>query len=124
MMAQPLGIGIIGLGTIGHIHEATVRSFGDSFRLAAVADLDEAVARRLGTEAGVPAYASGGELLNNPAVEAVVIATPAETHGELIEEAATAGKHVFCEKPLDVDVQRIDRALAAVEQAGVLLMVG
>ncbi len=123
-MPQAIGIGVIGLGTIGQIHLATVCSLVDRFRLAAVADLDDALGRRTGKEAGVPAYASGAELLDAPALQAVVIATPAESHGELIERAAAAGKHIFCEKPLDVTLMRIDRALAAVKQAGVLLMVG
>ena len=53
-----------------------------------------------------------------------MISSPTETHADLIIEAARAGKHIFCEKPIDLDLSRIDSALAAVEKAGVKLQVG
>jgi len=64
------------------------------------------------------------ELIEDKDIDAVVICSSTDTHAQMIEEAASAGKHVFCEKPIDFDLQRIDRALAAVEQAGVKFQVG
>ena len=123
-MPEPLGIGIIGLGVMGRIHVGILKAGVPGACLAAVADLDPERSRESAEETGVPAYTACAELLRDPAVHAVVIATPAETHSDLIEQAAAAGKHIFCEKPLDVDLTRIHRALAAVKQARVLLMTG
>jgi myo-inositol 2-dehydrogenase/D-chiro-inositol 1-dehydrogenase len=64
------------------------------------------------------------ELIASADVDAVAICTPSETHVDLIVRAAEAGKAVFCEKPLSTDIAEVDRALAAVERAGVPFMVG
>jgi myo-inositol 2-dehydrogenase/D-chiro-inositol 1-dehydrogenase len=63
-------------------------------------------------------------ITQNPDIEAVVICSSTDTHSQMIEEAAVAGKHIFCEKPIDFDLARIDRALAAVDEAGVKLQIG
>ena len=72
-------------------------------------------------EEAVEAYQ---QVLGDPAIEAVVVCSATDTHAEIIEAAAAAGKHIFCEKPIDLDLARIDRALEAVEKAGVVLQVG
>jgi len=64
------------------------------------------------------------EILVNPEIEAVLICSSTDTHARFIEEAAIAGKHIFCEKPIDHDLKKIDRALEAVEKAGVKLQIG
>ena len=61
---------------------------------------------------------------NSPQIEAVVICSATDTHTQIIIEAAQAGKHIFCEKPIDLSLKRIDAALAAVERAGVKLQIG
>lgn len=63
-------------------------------------------------------------LLQNPEIQAVAICSSTDTHAEFITRAAQAGKHVFCEKPIDSDLGRIDKVLEAVEKAGVKFMVG
>jgi myo-inositol 2-dehydrogenase/D-chiro-inositol 1-dehydrogenase len=63
-------------------------------------------------------------LLDDPAIEAVVIAAPSNLHARLISEAAEAGKQIFCEKPIAVSLAEADAALAAVRQAGVRLQIG
>ena len=60
----------------------------------------------------------------SPDIQAVAICTATDTHAEIIQQAAAQGKHIFCEKPIDLDLQRIQRALAAVSQAGVKFQVG
>ena len=57
-------------------------------------------------------------------LDAIVICSPTNMHADMIEEAAKAGKHIFCEKPIDLDLARVDRALATVKQAGVKLQIG
>ena len=79
---------------------------------------------RLCAAAGLPASDDVAGLLGSGGLDAVVIATPTDTHVQLIEEAAGAGLHVFCEKPLGLDEKQARAAVAACEQAGVKLAVG
>ncbi|TIO49119.1 MAG: inositol 2-dehydrogenase, partial [Mesorhizobium sp.] len=57
-------------------------------------------------------------------IDAVIICTPTDTHADLIERFARAGKAIFCEKPIDLDVKRVEQCLAVVDKAGATLMVG
>jgi myo-inositol 2-dehydrogenase/D-chiro-inositol 1-dehydrogenase len=94
-------------------------------RLIAVADTNRTAAETCAAVHNVAtAYGVPEDALSDPAVDAVVIATPADTHGDLIRAAASAGKHVFTEKPLDTSLERIDFALAAVISASVKLQIG
>ena len=120
---RALGIGVIGVGAMGCLHVASTAGVPGT-RLVGVADTDLATGKRIGDAHGVPHHRSVQELLREPAVEAVIIATPAETHAEIVEQAAAAGKHILCEKPLDCRLAPIDRALREVAQAGVCLQVG
>ena len=81
----------------------------------------KAVADRWGITRVVQDY---HELLADETIEAVLIATTTSTHAEVIKDCAKAGKHIFCEKPIALDLARIDEALEAVELAGVKLQVG
>jgi myo-inositol 2-dehydrogenase / D-chiro-inositol 1-dehydrogenase len=113
-----LQIGLIGAGRIGKIHGETLARRLDGVRLAAVADIDlpaaEALAARLEVPRAVDDYR---RLLDDTTIDAIVIASASDTHAQIIEEAALAGKDIFCEKPIDFDLARIDRALAAVAEA-------
>ncbi len=120
-----LRIGVIGAGSIGTVHAANLARRVPGARLAAVADVDreKAEACAADNEAG-DAYASDTELLAHPDLAAVIVCTPPETHAGIIEAAAAAGKHVFCEKPLERTLERADAALAAVGKAGVKFFIG
>ncbi len=100
----------------GRIPGAHLVALSDVSRQAA-----ESVASRLRVS---DAYSDPAELLANPGVDAVVIASPAATHGALIVEAADAGKHIFTEKPFETSIEGSDRAIAAVARNGVKLQVG
>ncbi|HEX6130760.1 MAG TPA: inositol 2-dehydrogenase, partial [Actinomycetota bacterium] len=80
-------------------------------------------ARRAGDELAVPVAGSVDELLG-PDVDAVAICTSTDTHADLVVAAAAAGKAIFCEKPVSLDLAEVDRALAAVEAAGVPFQIG
>jgi myo-inositol 2-dehydrogenase/D-chiro-inositol 1-dehydrogenase len=83
------------------------------------------VAQDVAQKYGIPrATSSSQEVLNDKSIDAVVISSPTDTHADLIIGAARAGKHIFCEKPIDLNLSRIDLALAAIEAAGVKLQVG
>ena len=91
--------------------------------LVAVQDVVPAAAATLGAELGVPALDTPADVFA-AGVDAVAICTTTDTHVELITEAAAAGVAAFCEKPIDLDLDAIDRALVAVDAAGTLLHVG
>ena len=124
-MKKNLTLGLIGAGRIGRLHAEHLVARLPAARLAMVADVNveaaQACARACGIPAAVEAYQA---VLESRDVEAVVICSATDTHAEIIEAAAAAGKHIFCEKPIDFDLGRIDAALVAVDEAGVQLQVG
>ena len=120
-----LNIGLIGAGRIGQIHAGNISNRIPNARLAAVADIDLAAAKSVAAEMNVETVVSDyTELLGNEDIQAIAICSATDTHTPIIMAAAAAGKHVFSEKPLDFDLDRIDKALQVVEAAGVKLQVG
>lgn len=125
MDLQPLHLGIIGAGRIGQLHAANLRHRIPGATLYMVTDAIEAAAASCANRLAIPAHGTDyRRILDHPDIQAVLICSPTDTHTEIIQAAAAAGKHIFCEKPIDVDLARIDAALAAVKQAGVLFQVG
>lgn len=124
-MPHKLRAGIIGAGRIGKVHAETLAFRVPEADPVAITDLKPEAARAVAERCGIPAVAgSAAEILADPSIEAVLICSSTDTHARLIIEAARAGKHIFCEKPIDHCLQRIDEALAAVEQSGVKLQIG
>ncbi len=124
-MSNILNIGVIGAGRIGKVHAATVAYRIPSARIAAIADVNGEAARQVAAQFGVPtATDDPAAIFGDKAIEAVFICSSTDTHARFIEAAAAAGKHIFCEKPIALDLAVIDRALAAVEKAGVKLQIG
>ncbi len=120
-----LKVGLIGAGRIGKVHAQAIASAVEGAELAAIADIDLASARALADRWDVvETYEDPSSLLADPGLEAVAICSSTDTHAELIIQAAAAGKHIFCEKPIDFSLKKIDAALEAVQKAGVTLMVG
>jgi predicted dehydrogenase len=93
-------------------------------RLAAVCDVRAEAADAFGQEMGVPAVTDAAEVLARDDVGAVIVATPNAFHTQLVLDAAAAGKHIFCEKPLALTVEECDGMIATAQQHGVRLMVG
>ncbi len=124
MPTPPINIGVIGAGRIGRVHAEHLATRIPTARLAAVADIKATAAAELAARWGVPAYTDPRYLLDDPDITAVAICSSTDTHAHFIMAAAQAGKHIFCEKPIDLDLARIDQALQAVAAAGVKLMVG
>lgn len=126
-MSERLNVALIGSGLMGSFHAASLARRIPRARLIGIADPIEEAAEglvgRLGLE-GVRTVRDYQTLLTDPAVQAVVITTPGATHPEVIAACAEAGKAVFCEKPLGHELEAADRALAAVERAGVPLQLG
>lgn len=122
---MPIRVGLIGAGRMGQVFAHHLAFSVPDADLVAVADADAAraadVAAAVGAEA---AYGDYHTLLARGDVEAVVIVTPTHTHVEVVQAAAAAGKHIFCEKPLALTLAGCDAAIAAVEAAGVKLQMG
>ena len=125
MSTKQLHVGIIGAGRIGKVHAETLAFRLPEVRTLAIADVDREAAQAVAARCGIPTVTeSSAEILANSEIEAVLICSSTNTHADLIVQAAQAGKHIFCEKPIAHDLGQIDRALAAVEQAGVKLQIG
>jgi myo-inositol 2-dehydrogenase / D-chiro-inositol 1-dehydrogenase len=119
----PLRVGVIGVGRIGRMHAGLLAREVPGAAVGAVYDAHEPLAREVASELGVPAAASVEEVLGGD-LDAVAICSSADTHAELVVAAARAGKAVFCEKPVSLELAELDRALEAVEDAGVPFQVG
>ncbi len=113
-----LRIGVLGVGRIGRMHADLIERQVAGATVAGVYDANPDAARA----ASAAAYDSVDELLTD--VDAVAICSTTETHADLIVAAARAGKAIFCEKPISLDLAEVDRALAAVDEAGVPFQIG
>ena len=115
-------LGLLGAGRIGRIHAGNAVAHPKA-RLVAVADAHAPSAQSLAAATGAR-VSEAAALLAAKDIDAVMICTPTDTHADLIEQAARAGKAIFCEKPVDLDARRIRACLKIVEKAGVPLMIG
>jgi myo-inositol 2-dehydrogenase/D-chiro-inositol 1-dehydrogenase len=124
-MMDKINVGVIGAGRIGQIHAQNIKFRIPGARLHAVADVNVEAARKVAAELEVPVVAEDyRQLTGDESIQAIVICSSTDTHAGMMVEAALAGKHIFCEKPIALDMERIDQALAAVAKGGVKLQVG
>ncbi len=117
-----ISLGIIGAGRIGQIHARNLHQH-ENADLKYVVDLSDEAANALAADCDAE-VTSVEALLADDAVDAAVIASSTDTHAELVSAAATAGKAIFCEKPLDLDVATARQSLDVVEKYNVLLCLG
>ena len=124
-MYDTVRFGLVGLGRMGRVHAANLVGRIPGARLVRIVDADEGVARenaaRLG---GVEWSTSYEDLLQDPELEAIVVASPTPLHAEMAEAAAAAGKHVFCEKPVSLELGPTEQVIEAVRDAGIKMQVG
>jgi len=122
---KKLKIGVIGAGRIGKVHIATLVQSVPQAVVVAIADVNLNSANEVAKAFGITSvFSNYMDVINHPEVEAVVICSPTDTHARYIVDAAKAGKHIFCEKPVDLSLEVIKGAIKAVTTAGVKLMVG
>jgi myo-inositol 2-dehydrogenase/D-chiro-inositol 1-dehydrogenase len=117
-----LSLALFGAGRIGAIHAGNIAAH-DGARLAAVVDVDQAAANRLAGRYDAR-VADARAALADPSIGAVLIASSTDTHADLCIAAAKAGKAIFCEKPIDLSLKRVDKCLEAVRAARVPMLVG
>jgi myo-inositol 2-dehydrogenase / D-chiro-inositol 1-dehydrogenase len=118
-----LRVGLLGTGRIGRMHAELLATAVPGAVLAAVSDVVMGLADELSHAYNVPAIGPD-RLIADPAIDAVAICSPTSTHVRYIIEAAEAGKSIFCEKPVSLDLAEVDRALPVVSRIGARLMVG
>lgn len=122
---KKLNVGIIGAGRIGQVHAKSITYHIPQAKIVAISDIYYEGAKRVAESLGIPnAYEDYHEILNNPEIDAVLICSSTDTHADIAVEAAEAGKHIFCEKPVDLTIAKIKKVIAAVEKAGVKLQIG
>ncbi len=122
---KTLRFGVIGAGRIGKIHAENIATRIPGVEVAAIADVNLPAAQELAARLHIPAALEDYHaILSDPTIDAVAICSSTDTHARIICEAAAAGKHIFCEKPVDHDLAKIDAALDAVAKAGVKLQIG
>lgn len=125
-MSDKITVGVIGAGRIGKIHISNIVYYMPEARVKTVADANltpeiEAWAKGL----GIPHVTKNAEeMLRDPEISVVLICSSTDTHADYIIKAAHAGKHIFCEKPVDLTIAKVKAALAAVKEAGVRLQIG
>ncbi len=121
-----INIGIIGVGRIGRVHGESISKYVKNARVKAVADpflndSSRAWAKSMGIE---ETYTDYKKILQDPDIQAVLICASTDQHSPLSIEALQAGKHVFCEKPIDHDVKKIKEVLDVVKASGKKYQVG
>ncbi|MGN7737889.1 Gfo/Idh/MocA family oxidoreductase [Ensifer sp. 22564] len=122
---KPVNVGLIGAGRIGSFHGETVARRLVEAELVAIADPAPGAAAALAGKLDVDSsYTDVADLLARPDLDAVIIATPARFHTNVLMQATEAGKAIFCEKPMALTLEDADRAIAAARAAGVPLQVG
>lgn len=122
---KKLKLGVIGTGRIGKVHIATLVQNVPQAEVVAIADINLDSANEVARNFGITSvFSNYMDVINHPEVEAVAICSPTDTHARYIVDTAKAGKHIFCEKPVDLSLEIIKGAIEAVEKAGVKLMVG
>ena len=119
-------IGVIGAGRIGKVHIKNISLFVPELEIKTVADPfanEQTVA--YAAQFGIKNVTKdANEILNDPEIEAIAICSSTDTHAQFIIEGAKAGKHIFCEKPIDYDLKRVHEAIDAVKKAGVKCQIG
>ena len=120
-----LNVGLIGLGRLGRVYARDLSTRIGCTRLAAVADLSQSAVDEVVRQFDVPRGSTDpDDVLRDPAVDAVVIVTPTDTHGAVTRAAAAAGKAIFCEKPLAISMADALAMKRAVQESGVFFQLG
>jgi len=120
-MGMGVGFGIIGCGVVADYHIGAIRDT-EGAHLVAVGDVVEARAKEVAAKHGIASYTDHREMLANPDIDVICITTPSGIRIPIATDAASAGKHLIIEKPLDVTLENADRIIQAAENAGVQLM--
>jgi myo-inositol 2-dehydrogenase / D-chiro-inositol 1-dehydrogenase len=118
-----LKVAVIGTGFIGSVHAKNIARHPDA-ELVAVSDANIEFAKKVAATTGARVVSDIAEVFSDQAIQAVLIATPTDTHVEYLKRAAAAGKAIYCEKPIGLDYEEAEKAVREVRAAGVPVMLG
>ena len=122
---KQLNIGIIGAGRIGKVHMQSITYNVPTARVLGITDVFKDGLQELADKYGIEkVYNDYKEMLADKEIDAVLVCSSTDTHADISIEAAEAGKHVFCEKPVDLTPEKVQAVIDAVAKAGVKLQVG
>ena len=121
MTKRTIGGAVIGYGGMGNFHSEKMQTV-DGIELIGVYDIDPKQ-NELAKSRGIHAYASREELLADPRIDLVTVATPNDVHKEIVIAALAAGKNVICEKPVAMNSAELDEMIAAANKYGKLFTV-
>ena len=118
-----IGVGLMGAGRIGRMHARNLAAH-PRVNLVGIFDIDAAACEQAASATGCRSVPTAAGLLGDPHIDAVFIASATDTQCDLIEAAALAGKAVFCEKPIHLDIARVDECARVVRAAGITVQIG
>ncbi len=125
MNHEKIRFGVIGIGRIGKIHTENLVNRIPGAEVVAVSDVFSDELAKVAKQFNIPkSFSDYKEILKLPDIDAIAICSPTNTHYPIILEASAAGKHIFCEKPIDLSIEKINKINEATEKHGVKLMVG
>ena len=125
MNISKIGVGVIGTGRIGRVHIDHLCQNIPNAEVLSICSLDTDIAKTLSEQHSIPHITSQyNQLLDNSDIDAIVVASSTDTHVEICQAAAHAGKHIFCEKPIALDLTAIEETLTIVKNTGVKFQVG
>jgi myo-inositol 2-dehydrogenase/D-chiro-inositol 1-dehydrogenase len=117
-------VGIIGAGRIGKIHAANLAG-NSRVRVKTICDIQADDIRQWASQLGIEQVTVNSvDIMQDPEIDAILICSSTDTHIDYITQAAKAGKHIFCEKPISMDLNKTRAALKVVEDAGVIFQTG
>ena len=120
-----LKIGLVGAGRIGNVHAQSITYHIPEAEIVRVTDVRVESAKALAEKFGIPAYSDNYlDIVNDPAIDAVLVCSPTPTHADIAIAAMKTGKHVFCEKPVDLTVEKIRKTAEVAKETGVKLQIG
>lgn len=124
-MEKKLKVGIIGTGRIGKVHTMSIMNQLPQVEIKAVTDIFLDQAKEWAAQTGIETvYNDYKEMIADPEIDAVLVCSSTDTHADIAIAAANAGKHVFCEKPVDLSIEKVEAVIEAAKKAGVKLQIG
>lgn len=122
---EKISFGVIGVGRIGKIHLKNLTYHISAAEVVAVADVYPDELNKVAKQFNIPtAVKDYREVLKLSNIDAVAVCSPTTTHAQIVQEAAAAGKHIFCEKPIDLSLEKIEKTIDQVKRCGVKFQVG